>query len=321
MIFYGSCRYFILYLLISMMLINGFAQYQIQKLPNASTHSRSIRYLSPEKLKIAIPASFHRVAADLYWLRYIQDYVSETSTRDNNLQLTRIITTLSPTLRAVYEFCALRIAHQSRDNIGQPELAVNILTQGIRYNPVYWPFYLYRSQIYAGVLHDFPRAAASFAEVLKRPQAPAMLGQYLILYALTLRDYSLFQQVLDWQKQQFLTKEETTEWQLNQRWLTSVFERTQLIQWLNAYEHIMDNSPPSIWPNSFIWPWLTSFALTDPYQYPYLYLTRHIQINPFSPLYYRDLLYQSLYISPEKLAKLRKQEYWRHKTGWKPPKG
>ncbi len=97
---------------------------------------------SPDRLRQLVPG-FELVLADIYWLRTVQYYGSESlfnaEPRYDELRtLIEITTTLDPRLELAYRYGAVFLSEGFPIGAGQPEAGKEILEKGVRANPDSW---------------------------------------------------------------------------------------------------------------------------------------------------------------------------------------
>jgi len=123
-----------------------------------------------------ISLEYAPLVADLYWTRVVQYYGDKRARHDTNLELLwpllDVTTTLDPNLVPPYRFGSTFLAEPPPRGANRPELAVEFLKRGIRWNPDEWRLYEDLGFVYYFNLHDSPQAGAAFLQGSRNPKAP-----------------------------------------------------------------------------------------------------------------------------------------------------
>lgn len=128
-------------------------------------------------IKLAKPAGFNRLEADLYWLAFIQ-YAGDAQARraDKWSQADKfvdVITALDPQFVQAYWFAAFTVGADQ----GRPDLAAEIIKRGIDANPGNWylPYIAGINQfLYA---HNDREAAKYYEQAAALPGAPQYIAE------------------------------------------------------------------------------------------------------------------------------------------------
>ena len=132
---------------------------------------------SPKLIK-RMSLEYAPLVGAMYWTRAVQYYGEKhrlQQLRQGNLELLwpllDITTTLDPNLIVAYRFGSTFLSDAPPRGAGDPEHAVELLRRGVMANPDYWRFYQDMGNVYYFDKKDYARAAESFAEGAKNPQA------------------------------------------------------------------------------------------------------------------------------------------------------
>lgn len=127
---------------------------------------RVIRHLS---------LGYGSLLANIYWTRAVQYYGGKVRDHDPAFELLwpllDITTTLDPHLLVAYKFGAMFLAEPPPRGAGKPELAVTLLQRAIQHNPDDWRLWHDLGFIYYQDLKDYQKAAATYREGARHPQA------------------------------------------------------------------------------------------------------------------------------------------------------
>lgn len=166
--------------LLLLVLPAGFAgiwklQHKIDAQLGALSEERDEVVLRSPRLVKLMSLEYAPLMANIYWTRVVQYYGNKHARKQANFELLwpllDISTTLDANLLPAYRFGAVFLSQKAPAGAGQPELAVQLIQQGIRDNPDYWRFYEDLGFIYYFDLKDYPKAAAAFLEGSKNPGA------------------------------------------------------------------------------------------------------------------------------------------------------
>lgn len=124
-------------------------------------------------LKVAV-VGYRQIAADLLWLKAVQNLAGKTQTRQGYLaayHAVDVLTDLDPQFVHAYQFTGTILGVWA----GLVKESVGILTKGVQHNPTVWelPFFLGYDYYYE--LHDPATAAQYFRTASMLPGAPAYL--------------------------------------------------------------------------------------------------------------------------------------------------
>ncbi len=120
--------------------------------------------------------SFDAMAADIYWIRSIQNYGRDrTSDRRDRFQLLYplldLTTTLDPYFNIAYRFGAILLAVEEPQGPGRPDLAIKLLQKGLEKNPR-WQYPYDIGFVHYWYTNDYQEAARWFDRVASMPHAP-----------------------------------------------------------------------------------------------------------------------------------------------------
>jgi tetratricopeptide (TPR) repeat protein len=170
----------ILRCLAGILLIPGFAVvWQLQK--HIDVAQASLR-VEPEELTVQSASMLKKMSleyapltAAIYWTRAVQYYGEKHRLHQSNLELLwpllDISTILDPHIIPAYRFGSIFLGQNPPAGAGQPDLAIELLNRGIQANPEEWRLYQDLGNLYYFDLHDYPKAAAAFAEGSKNPHS------------------------------------------------------------------------------------------------------------------------------------------------------
>ena len=130
-----------------------------------------------------IAAGFRRLGADVAWIQLLQrmgDYGhSEELGRDfpqlknETLRVTRI----DPYFHKAYLFGAATLAFLQ--GINRPDEALEVLQEGIRYNPQYWQFRMYVAGIGYKLNNQFDKMVGMLEDAVQQPDCPTTVKSVL----------------------------------------------------------------------------------------------------------------------------------------------
>lgn len=143
----------------------------------------------PDFLFVRSPAVMQRLslgnqalAADVYWIRALQHFGRErlspaTHQRTYALlyPLLDLTTTLDPYFSIAYRFGALFLGEPYPGGPGRPDLAVALLSKGLKAQPDKWQYMEDLGFIYYWHLHDYKSAAAWFERAADVPGSPSWM--------------------------------------------------------------------------------------------------------------------------------------------------
>jgi tetratricopeptide (TPR) repeat protein len=166
--------------LAGILLIPGFAVvWQLQK--HIDVAQASLR-AGQDELTVQSAATLKKMSleyapltAAIYWTRAVQYYGEKHRLHQTNLELLwpllDIATTLDPHITPAYRFGSIFLGQNPPAGAGKPDLAIALLNRGIQANPDEWRLYQDLGNLYYFDLHDYPKAAAAFAEGSKNPHS------------------------------------------------------------------------------------------------------------------------------------------------------
>lgn len=133
---------------------------------------------SPALVK-KLSLGYDALLADIYWTRAVQYYgqrIGDPHTKFESLApLLDIATTLDPKLVVAYRFGAIFLSEPRAIGAGRTDLAVNLVQKGIQANPEQWLLNYDLGFLYYWRLKDYPKAAQTYAEGGKKPNAPLIM--------------------------------------------------------------------------------------------------------------------------------------------------
>jgi len=126
--------------------------------------------------------SFDALAADVYWIRAIQNYGgdrlsgSKAKTKYQLLfPLLDLTTTLDPYFNIAYRFGAIFLSEAYPGGPGRPDQSVALLQKAIEVMPQKWQYYHDIGFVYYWRMRDYPTAATWFQRAGAQPNAPNWL--------------------------------------------------------------------------------------------------------------------------------------------------
>ncbi len=128
-----------------------------------------------------LTTGFNTLAADVYWIRALQDYGGTKLAKDADktypllYPLLDITTSLDPRFTIAYRFGAIFLAEPYPGGPGRPDLAVTLLEKGLKTEPHQWEYMQDIGFVYYWWEHDFQKAAAWFGKAAAVPGAPWFL--------------------------------------------------------------------------------------------------------------------------------------------------
>jgi hypothetical protein len=271
--------------------------------------SRSIWAQSPQTLRHRTPASWRSVTADVYWISYLQGYTQNESL-DYYKQGMSLITTLDPSLTSVYWYTAMKYLAGSKQEKPAPQKALDVLEQGLKHRPIYWPSFISQAFIHVLYHHDYLKAQEILWRAMHLKNAPDYIGLQLIIFDLRTKNYEQLNQVLMDLKTRSRLKPADQTW-VNE--LSLGLRGKKMLQYLNALKP--DNESPGVtwWqypPTEMALPglqWLSALD-SDGYAYQYNPELKIVTFHPFSPMVHRDEIFQNEAISKQRLDDLKNQD-------------
>ena len=131
-----------------------------------------------------ILAGFRRAAADMAWVQLLQ-FLGEAheleearlNPKESLKGMTLRVTRIDPYFRSVYLVGAGILAWFPR--VDRPDEALEVLREGVRYNPEYWPFQIYIAAILYKKQGRFPEMAQLLEEGRRHPECPPVMKSIL----------------------------------------------------------------------------------------------------------------------------------------------
>lgn len=150
--------------------------------PRDEADREQILYVrSGEALK-RITLSFDALAADVYWIRAIQNYggdrLSGPKARTKYqllFPLLDLTTTLDPYFNIAYRFGAIFLSEAYPGGPGRPDQSIALLQKAIAVMPQKWQYYHDIGFVYYWRMRDYQTAAKWFQEAATQPNAPNWL--------------------------------------------------------------------------------------------------------------------------------------------------
>jgi tetratricopeptide (TPR) repeat protein len=140
---------------------------------------QEVLYISSPQVLKRLSLGYDGLLADIYWTRAVQyfggKHFAGAQSYDLLAPLLEITTALDPHLTVAYEFGANFLAPKPPDGAGMPQRAIQLAEYGIRNNPDDWHLYYNLGFIYYMELHDYARAANTFARGADVPGAHPFL--------------------------------------------------------------------------------------------------------------------------------------------------
>lgn len=144
------------------------------------TPASGVMWIRSGPLATRLALSFDTLAADIYWMRAVVYYGGQRLSRDKNYDqlfpLLNLVTSLDPHFRVAYRFGAVFLAEPFPGGAGRPDLAVQLLQQGIANDPDRWEYVEDVGFVYYWWLRDFVKAAEWFKRAGDIPGAANWLA-------------------------------------------------------------------------------------------------------------------------------------------------
>jgi len=136
---------------------------------------------------------FRGAAADIAWVQLIQYcggeiLPDESRTLDLLKDLTLRVVRIDPYFYEAYLFSSGILAWFK--NINRPDEAIEILQEGIKNNPRYWPFRLYLAAIVYKKAEEYGKMAFSLEEAIRYPDCPQLIKAILANYYKEQKEYA-----------------------------------------------------------------------------------------------------------------------------------
>jgi hypothetical protein len=150
--------------------------------PRDDLDTEQILYVRSGSALKRIALSFDALAADVYWIRAIQNYggdrLSGPKARTKYLLLYPLLdltTTLDPYFNIAYRFGAIFLSEAYPGGPGRPDQSVALLRKAIVAMPYKWQYYHDIGFVYYWRLRDYKSAALWFQRAAAQPNAPNWL--------------------------------------------------------------------------------------------------------------------------------------------------
>ena len=134
-----------------------------------------VLYISSPKVLKRASLGYDGLLADIYWTRAVQYFGNHHARSAENYNLLapllEITTYLDPHLLVAYQFGGTFLAPAPPNGAGQPDRAIALLQYGIRNNPNDWHLYYHLGFVYYTELKDYAKAADTFAQGSRLPDA------------------------------------------------------------------------------------------------------------------------------------------------------
>ncbi len=130
-----------------------------------------------------IAAGFRRLGADMAWVQLLQhmgDYGHSEELGRTYPQLKNDVlrvTRIDPYFHKAYLFGAATLAFLRGTN--RPGEALEVLQEGIRYNPTYWQFRMYVAGIGYKLTNQFDRMVGMLEDAIQQPDCPTTVKSVL----------------------------------------------------------------------------------------------------------------------------------------------
>ncbi|TES91305.1 MAG: hypothetical protein E3J87_08040 [Candidatus Cloacimonadota bacterium] len=161
--------YFFLVLLTLFIILN---QVQLDKrMKNKKKLVEELMYFPSGKFISQVACGYDDVLSDFVWLRFIQYYGQEMLTNKEFRYLEHILdilTTLDPRFTVAYTFGALLLV----TNVNDPDAGFELLSKGMRANPMKWQLPYMKAFLYYIYLEDYKLAGKFFKIAAHLPNAP-----------------------------------------------------------------------------------------------------------------------------------------------------
>jgi hypothetical protein len=220
--------------------------------PRAMTEETAVLYVRSPEVAKRLALGFDALAADMYWIRAIQNYGGDRLAPDRKehryallYPLLELTTSLDPYFGIAYRFGAIFLSEAYPGGPGRPDQAIALLRKGIAAQPTKWQYYMDIGFVYYWSRQDYEAAAEWFTKGARLPGAP----NWLVPVAASMLTYGqdresarlLWRQLLD----------------ADQQWLRASAERrlAQLdaLDWIDRVNAAIAKNPlppgePYSWP-------------------------------------------------------------------------
>jgi tetratricopeptide (TPR) repeat protein len=150
--------------------------------PRDDAEREQILYVRSGAALQRITLSFDALAADVYWIRAIQNYGGDrlsgpkAQTKYQLLfPLLDLTTTLDPYFNIAYRFGAIFLSEAYPGGPGRPDQSIALLQKAITVMPQKWQYYHDIGFVYYWRMRDYKTAATWFEKAAAQPNAPNWL--------------------------------------------------------------------------------------------------------------------------------------------------
>jgi hypothetical protein len=150
--------------------------------PRDARQVEQILYVRSGDALKRMTVSFDALAADVYWIRAIQQYGGDrlsgpqaTTKYQLLYPLLDLTTTLDPYFNIAYRFGAIFLSEAYPGGPGRPDQAIALLRKAIVAMPQKWQYYHDIGFVYYWRFHDYNNAALWFQRAAAQPNAPLWL--------------------------------------------------------------------------------------------------------------------------------------------------
>lgn len=138
----------------------------------------AVLYLQTPAVAKRVALSFDMLAADLYWMRALQDFgatrlrTAGPRTFENLYPFLDLATALDPRFVVAYRFGAIFLSEAPPGGPGRPDLAVRLLEKGVAATPDQWQYFQDIGFVHYWWTGDYTKAAAAFSKGAAVPGSP-----------------------------------------------------------------------------------------------------------------------------------------------------
>ena len=257
--------------------------------PRDEQQARSILYVNSGPALRRIALEYDALAADVYWIRAIQEYGGErlagVGKRKYELlyPLLDIATSLDPYFNIAYRFGAIFLSEGYPGGPGRPDQAIALLRKGIGAQPTKWQYYHDVAFVYYWQLRDLRAAARWFRLAATQPNAPNWLEPVAATMLIEGGDRASARFLL----QQIMHSEEAWLRRMAQRGLMQV----DALDIIDQLQTLIRRFPPPE-GSAFTWEWLARRGVlpgvpADPSGTPFELdpTTGEVRVSPQSELH------------------------------------
>jgi len=216
---------------------------------------------------------YDSLLADIYWTRAVQYYGARFATKGATFPLLwpllEITTTLDPHLIIAYRFGAFFLAESGTGGPGRPDLAVELVRQGIASNPDEWLLNVDLGFLYYWRLKDYQSSASAFLDGSNKPKAPPWMK--MMAARVAQKGGSLETARMIWSE----IYESTTDPKIRERaldtlrGLKALEDESKLNELADEYQRHFGHYPASV--NALRSSGLIAAIPVDPDGYPYIF--------------------------------------------------